>query len=329
MESRPLSHHPIYAGTGVDEAREVLSHLFTEARIDPLATGQPLSTHMNGIELAHSTICYLEFADGLLATPVAPMGCHTIQCPLTSISRFDIEGQVADADAQHGVVISEGQQIRVKLMPDTRMLCFNVKNDVLRDIVAAVTGRPGMPDIRFEPRFDWTTPQAASLQALLRTFTVELNRPRGIVESPAALASFEQTLITLMLFSLNHNLSYEIRIAGRDAGLQKVRFVEEYITEHAVQPINMQTIAQATGHSANSIFRAFQKYRDYTPMQFLRSVRLNMVRERLLLSQTAISVSSVAIECGFTHLGRFSVAYRRRYGESPSDTLRRGTEPRV
>ena len=27
---------------------------------------------------------------------------------------------------------------------------------------------------------------------------------------------------------------------------------------------------------------------------------------------------------GFCHLGRFAVEYRRRFGESPSQTLRRG-----
>jgi len=85
----------------------------------------------------------------------------------------------------------------------------------------------------------------------------------------------------------------------------------------------MRILAQVTGHSANSIFRAFQKYRDYTPMQYLRFVRMDRVRERLLLSETDISISKVAFECGFSHLGRFSVAYKRRFGESPSETVRR------
>ena len=31
----------------------------------------------------------------------------------------------------------------------------------------------------------------------------------------------------------------------------------------------------------------------------------------------------VAARCGFPHFGRFAVAYRRRYGETPSQTLRR------
>ena len=33
------------------------------------------------------------------------------------------------------------------------------------------------------------------------------------------------------------------------------------------------------------------------------------------------SVTDIALRCGFTHLGRFSVAYRTRFGESPSETL--------
>jgi AraC-like DNA-binding protein len=35
-----------------------------------------------------------------------------------------------------------------------------------------------------------------------------------------------------------------------------------------------------------------------------------------------VSVAEVAARWGFSHLGRFAAAYRKRYGESPSHTLR-------
>ena len=42
--------------------------------------------------------------------------------------------------------------------------------------------------------------------------------------------------------------------------------------------------------------------------------------------QTAIpggaGAAALAARWGFTHLGRFAVEYRRRYGSSPSQTLR-------
>jgi hypothetical protein len=31
----------------------------------------------------------------------------------------------------------------------------------------------------------------------------------------------------------------------------------------------------------------------------------------------------IALQCGFPHFGRFSVEYRRRYGETPTQTLKR------
>ncbi len=36
----------------------------------------------------------------------------------------------------------------------------------------------------------------------------------------------------------------------------------------------------------------------------------------------ARSVTDVALECGFSHLGRFSTRYRALFGESPSETGR-------
>ncbi|MGH3516372.1 MAG: helix-turn-helix domain-containing protein [Haloechinothrix sp.] len=37
---------------------------------------------------------------------------------------------------------------------------------------------------------------------------------------------------------------------------------------------------------------------------------------------TTTSVTEIAMQWGFWHLGRFSVTYRRRWGVSPSTTLR-------
>jgi transcriptional regulator GlxA family with amidase domain len=54
-------------------------------------------------------------------------------------------------------------------------------------------------------------------------------------------------------------------------------------------------------------------------MSYLRNVRLDHCR-RLLVAGTA-SVTDVAQQCGFTHLGRFSAAYKERFGELPSHTL--------
>jgi transcriptional regulator GlxA family with amidase domain len=60
-----------------------------------------------------------------------------------------------------------------------------------------------------------------------------------------------------------------------------------------------------------------------TPTAFLRERRLELAREMLGDPGLATTVTSVALACGFGHLGEFSTLYRHRFGERPSDTLRR------
>jgi AraC-like DNA-binding protein len=58
-------------------------------------------------------------------------------------------------------------------------------------------------------------------------------------------------------------------------------------------------------------------------MSLLRTARLKQARLQLDAPRPGATVTEVALDCGFTHLGRFSSEYRRRFGELPSQTLRR------
>ena len=58
-------------------------------------------------------------------------------------------------------------------------------------------------------------------------------------------------------------------------------------------------------------------------MQHLRSLRLDRVHQLLLQAEAdgRTQAASLAMDCGFVHLGRFSQAYRERFGQAPSATL--------
>jgi AraC-like DNA-binding protein len=58
-------------------------------------------------------------------------------------------------------------------------------------------------------------------------------------------------------------------------------------------------------------------------MRLLRQARLAQARSELAAPRPGTTVTRVALDCGFTHLGRFSQEYVRRFGERPSETLQR------
>jgi AraC-like DNA-binding protein len=68
---------------------------------------------------------------------------------------------------------------------------------------------------------------------------------------------------------------------------------------------------------------------DTTPLAYLRSVRMERAHRELQSADQSegVSVAGVAAKWGFTHLGRFAIDYRRRFGIYPSQTLRGRVAP--
>lgn len=102
-----------------------------------------------------------------------------------------------------------------------------------------------------------------------------------------------------------------------------IRMAEEYMVEHAADAPTLTEIAQTLGISVRNLTMNFKKFRGCTPGQFLREQRLQAVRSELLSSDQEHTVSQIAASLGYIHMGEFAKAYRKRFGERPSETLKR------
>jgi AraC-like DNA-binding protein len=98
-----------------------------------------------------------------------------------------------------------------------------------------------------------------------------------------------------------------------------------YLEEHFAKPIRMADVVAASRLSPRGLQAAFQRELSCTPTVYLRRIRLTAAHRDLRLadSTSSATVAEIARAAGFTHIGRFSVAYRNEYGESPRETLRR------
>jgi AraC-like DNA-binding protein/tetratricopeptide (TPR) repeat protein len=82
-------------------------------------------------------------------------------------------------------------------------------------------------------------------------------------------------------------------------------------------------LASVAGISGRTLQRQFRGFLGKAPAAALRDIRFECARRELLQGQPDAKVMDVALRCGFPHCGRFSIEYRRRYGETPSQTLKR------
>lgn len=104
----------------------------------------------------------------------------------------------------------------------------------------------------------------------------------------------------------------------------RLRRAIRFVHDHAAEQIEVADIAAAADLSERGLQDLFRRRLAVTPMRYLREVRLDRVHLELAARRGRIvTVRDVARHWQFAHLGRFAAAYRRRFGESPHETLGR------
>ena len=88
-------------------------------------------------------------------------------------------------------------------------------------------------------------------------------------------------------------------------------------------PLSILDVARSVGVGERTLQKAFRACRGITPREALAEMRLAAMRQDLLSGLPGVSVTTAALNAGLCHLGRSSAAYKARYGEAPSVTLRR------
>ncbi len=100
-------------------------------------------------------------------------------------------------------------------------------------------------------------------------------------------------------------------------GIRNARLVEVLgaMEKNIETPLSAQEIAGIAGMSPRQTERLFARYLNTTPMGFYTRLRLD--RARGLLMQTELSVTEVAVACGYRSMSHFAKVYRATFGHPP------------
>ena len=149
-----------------------------------------------------------------------------------------------------------------------------------------------------------------------------------ILVLPEVARSLEQELIRLMIRCLTEGASSGMSTGGRRHDRIVARF-EEYLEANPDQPLYLTEICAAIGVAERTLRVACEEHLGMGPIRYLSLRRMHLVRRALLRTDpSTATVTRLATDHGFWELGRFSVAYRELFGESPSESLRRPADDR-
>jgi len=144
-----------------------------------------------------------------------------------------------------------------------------------------------------------------------------------ILDQPEVRRALEGQLIHVMVRCLAEGVGVETTTGGRRHDAIVARF-EEFLAENPDRPLYLTEICAAIGVAERTLRASCEEHLGMGPVRYLTLRRMHLTRRALLRADSSRStVTRIVTDHGFWELGRFSVAYRALFGESPSQTLRR------
>lgn len=317
-----LDRRPILHSRDIEETRAFLSSRAIQLDLP----GSPrdragFEVCYNGIYLHSLWLGFIRYG-AIAAAHVQPTrGDYWVHFPLHGRLSVATAGEVHDCDPRHAALTSPVDVLAITSDARTARLSISIHGEALMRHLAGLLDDAPLQPLRFAPSLALETGFGRFFAHMLRDAAEDFCQAAALAH-PLAGNDFEQLVMTSLLLSHPHNYSAALRRRGRRVSPRDVRRAVDYIRENAGKPLTLGELAQASGVAGRTLLKHFHDAHGVSPMRYLRDHRLRLVREELLAGGAG-SVSEAAARWGFAHFGRFSIEYRRRFGESPSATLAR------
>ena len=102
---------------------------------------------------------------------------------------------------------------------------------------------------------------------------------------------------------------------------KRIKAMIGYIEEHLEDVLTIESIADAAAISVSECLRCFKSTIGTTPIQYVRQTRIQKAAE--LLKYTKLTVTEVAVQCGFQEMSYFSKIFHQTHGVTPSEFRKR------
>ncbi|WP_164540645.1 AraC family transcriptional regulator [Streptomyces abyssomicinicus] len=321
----PLLSRDTVRSRSISELRDSVQRHAVVHDVEPRGGGRP-DGFVSFAAVGALSLVYIRYGAPVVVDAFPTRNRFTLTVPLGPMKVSSGEGQPFST-LRSGFALFQEQHTMMLPDPVAGALVVSTTTSRLEEHLAGLTGRVADRTLRFLPP---SGGGAAGPPELLETSWHMVCRT--LSSAPAgglgALVErhLEEVLLSGILMGLPHTgtpaLAGDVRTCLPGDVVERGR---QWLEEHYEEPVTVHDLAHAMNLSARQLQHLFRERYGKTPIEVLRDIRFRQARRLLMRprpSGGAPTVAAVAHRCGFTHLSRFSIAYRQRFGESPSETVR-------
>ncbi|WP_343593384.1 AraC family transcriptional regulator [Paracidovorax wautersii] len=247
---------------------------------------------------------------------------HVCSASQGRVLQFD-RGEVNPIPADGAIYLRDSSAVtRSVFEPRSRIEGISIAAETLHAALSELIEAPVVSRVRFALRVERDVPVFRSLFLMARALQEGLAGAAPLATAPVASTSLRESMVHLLLHGTPHSYS-EVLGQQRVPSLlpRQVRRAMDYMQAHAHRPLTVSEIAAAAEVSTRTLQSSFQRFNQTSPLQYLRQLRLTGARRDMLDPGQPLSISVIALNWGFSHMGMFALQYRAAYGELPRETL--------
>jgi AraC-like DNA-binding protein len=321
-EDTPLSRFAAVDTRAPDDAREAIGRIFCPHFLNPVgpSTGSFHARHHTVQQIDYS-VNFVAYGSTVDIDPGELSRFFLLQLPIKGNAKVRCGTVAADVRAGvRGSILSPTLGTRMTWNEGCEKLIVLLRREAVEAQFETLT-HERMRTIEFDTSVDLTGPVGSAIWQHAQLMLGAAEATTGMPDAYRML--LRDGMTTLLLSSLASSVVSAFQRPAPSAGPIAVRRAQDFMAANAERAISMAEIAAASGVSLRSLQDAYRKSRDMTLGEGLLSLRLERLRDGLIEGDGTMSVADAAFSAGFGHLGRAAAAYRMRYGEMPSETLRR------
>ncbi len=222
-----------------------------------------------------------------------------------------------------GIILDLAQMQQIACSGASSGLGFFFSMQGITHSLSQLLEAPVHRQLRFQSPLVHDAPVLTALGSLGDLIAEGLSGTAPLKNAPLAMANLLQAACYLILHNLPHNHSHALVRRPPAPAPRQIKRAVEFIMARLSAPITLADIAEHAAISVRSLQSGFRRYKEMTPMEFLRAQRLGRVREDLLDPAIPADIQHIALSWGFSHLYLFMRYYKKYFGESPQATLAR------
>lgn len=304
-------------------AQDVASRVFTPHRLDFFRRPRCVDTRLSAARIGAVTLGYLGYGANVALVHESAIGDYHINVPLSGNAESWCGSDSVLATPEQAAVFVPGRPAGIKWSADCVQLCVKISRADLELELEGLLGRPLGKPLNLAVAMNLETEASRSWLALLSVLNRELALPESIIQHPMIGRHFEQ--LVMAGFLLQQPAYREIALGAKTTPAlpRTVRAALDLIEGYPENYLTVTDLARTVGISVRALQEGFKRHVGISPLAYLREVRLSRVHAELAgASPDSVTVAQTATKWGFGHLGHFSVAYRRKFGVTPHQTLR-------